>query len=305
MKNIIPKNQDYLWNSSTLPYLIPLVIGIVFAFLVIAIPVNTERSLLVRLTITIPEIIIWLIASVGAFRFKKYATSIKNYPDGKGLDKIANALLLLVLYIILLTTASTIVNLLAHTEYLDIAIALKNHLPVITILASALFLLRGSEDLNKVVGDDIWTKPRLLLLVGSALVFFMVFGYVFYTAQPNLMTTNGIPRFVLPAQALLVTYILPHVIVWFMGLKAGVNLVNYTSQVQGVVYKSLFKDLYRGILLTFVCIFTAQFIIITSMAATQPNFALGLIYSVLILALVGFALILRGARKLDKIEQAM
>jgi hypothetical protein len=305
MKNIIPKNQDYLWNSSTLPYLIPLVIGIVFAFLVIAIPVNTERSLLVRLTITIPEIIIWLIASVGAFRFKKYATSIKNYPDGKGLDKIANALLLLVLYIILLTTASTIVNLLAHTEYLDITIALKNHLPVITILASALFLLRGSEDLNEVVGDDIWTKPRLLLLVGSALVFFMVFGYVFYTAQPNLMTTNGMPRFALPVQVLLVTYILPHVIVWFMGLKAAVNLINYTSQVRGVVYKSLFKDLYRGVLLTFICIFTAQFIIITSMVATQPNFALGLIYGVLILALVGFALILRGARKLDKIEQAM
>lgn len=302
MKNVATKHQNDLWSSNTLPYIIPLLLGGIFTYLSLKISTAGERSLLIQLSIVIPEVLIWTIASVGAFRFKNYANLIKDHKDGKALNNIANSLLLLVLYIILLTTASTIVTLLAETDYLQVAIALRNHLPIIVILASVFFLLKGSEDLNKIVANTVWTKTRLLWLVGASFVFFIIFGYVFYTAQPNLAMVDGIPRFALPAHALLVTYILPHVIVWFVGLKACINLINYASRVTGLVYKSLFKDLYRGIILTFACIFIAQFIIITGAAVTRLSFMLILIYVVLILATLGFILILKGARKLDKIE---
>jgi hypothetical protein len=183
-----------------------------------------------------------------------------------------------------------------------VAVSLKNHIPLIAILVSVFLLLKGSIDLNKLVGNNIWTKTRLLILACSALLFFIIFSYVFYKAKPGLTVINGIPRFALPDKALLVTYILPHVIVWFVGLKACINISNYASRVPGMIYKSLFKDLYVGILLTFICIFMAQFIIITTSAITRLNFSLGFIYLVLILSTVGFLLILRGSKKLDKIE---
>lgn len=297
------KNENYVWSSHTLPYLVPLLLGVVFAYLTLKVPTSTGRSVWVQLTIVIPEIIVWIIASIGAFRFKKYAVSIKEHRDGKALNSIANALLLLVLYIILLTTASSIVSLFANTSYILPAVAIKNHLPVIVILASVAYLLKGSVELNKIVSKSTWSRAHLLLLAGVSFMFFIVFAYAFYTAQPNSVSAAGIPRFALPTHVLLITYILPHVIVWFMGLKACINLNNYASRVSGSLYKSLFKDLYRGILLAFICIFIAQFMIISSAAITGLNFFLLLIYAVLVLATVGFVLILRGARKLDKVEK--
>ena len=294
--------ERYWFDSPLISYVIPLVTGLIFILLTLKAPATNERSQAVQLTIVIPEIIIWVIASVGAFRFKKYASSISSHPDGKGLNQTANALLLLVLYIILLTTASSLVNLFARSRYLDAAITLRNHLPVMTALASVIFLLKGSADLCKILGKDIWTRRRLLLLLGSSLAFLAAFGYAFYTADPNTITTNGIPRFVLPAQLLLITYVLPHVALWFMGLKACLNLRHYASNVPGSVYRALFKDLYRGIMLTFICIFAAQFLIISAITLSLPSLALALIYGILLVATGGFLMILKGARKLDRIE---
>src|SRR5215471_7600512 len=72
-----------------------------------ALPLPTNISgpnLVIRLSLMLPAVIVWFILVIGTVRFKQYAFLIKNESDGKSLDGIANGLLLLVLYLVFLTT---------------------------------------------------------------------------------------------------------------------------------------------------------------------------------------------------------
>ncbi|HSH31055.1 MAG TPA: hypothetical protein VK963_00080 [Candidatus Saccharimonadales bacterium] len=284
-----------------LVYGLPLYLGAVHIYLLFSdSSMQTGRAL--RLTIIIPEIIIWVIASASAFRFKKYACSIADHPDGRALNHIANALLLLVIYIILLTTAGSIARLFADTDYRNVVTTLRNHVPLAVILASVTELAIGSSQLNALAGNNWWTPKRRRWLALSAILFFALFAALFYQSRPDLLTSRGMPKFALPPSVLLFTYILPHVVVWVLGFSACISLANYGRKAPGVLYRSLFKDLGRGTLITFICIFLAQFLIITTVSVDRRGVSLVLVYLVLILSTVGFLAIWRGAKKLDKLE---
>lgn len=289
-----------VWNYPILGYVLPLGLGLLFCFL----SVTADREISpTRLTILAAEIIIWTIASVAAFRFKRYALSITDHEDGKALNYVANALLLLTLYVVLFPVASTIVGYFAGGPYMRLAVGLRNHLPILIVLASSVYLLRGSINLVKITGQLIWSRRRLMIAVLSALTFFILFALVFYQSQPHKESADGIPQFVLPIEALVLTYILPHVALWFIGVMACLNIARYASSAPGIIYRSLFNDLYRGILVTFIAIFMAQFLLITSTGGPRRALSLTIVYAILLIAVAGFLLILRGAQQLDKLEK--
>lgn len=296
------------WTLAPLITFMPLALGVVFIYLSYWASVNgidTERPFAIQLTIIIPEIIIWTLAAVGATRFKQYAVAIRDSADGKSLDLIANGLLLMVAYIIVMTTAGTVVDMLNHSRYLTTAILLRNHLPVAIALASVMYLYGGSRQLRKLVPDKVWPRSHIVLLVALSTAFFIVFAWDFYRSVPHLPRENGIPRFILPVDVLLFTYVLPHIILWLTGLLAVINLAHYAAKTPGKLYRYVFKDLYRGILLVYVCIFIAQLIIISSLIVGRITLGLGIVYGVLLLAMIGFLLVFRGAKRLHDIEHAI
>lgn len=301
------KNPHTNWRYAKVAYILTAVCALAFVWL-------TYRSLddagsssvasAIRFTIIIPEIVIWAIAVMSAIRFKHYADSIKDSPDGKAMDYIANALLLLVLYIILLTTMGSVTKLFAHSTYIKPVVFLHNHLPVAAALGSVAFLYLGSRRLNSLIRANMWTPRRISLITVPAVLLFIFFAWEFYRSVPGLESVNGIPRFALPVIALLFTYVLPHIVLWYVGLLACINLAHYAANTPGKLYKSLFFDLYRGILMVYICIFIAQLIIISSVDTTGFNPLLLVIYAILILSTVGYLLVFRGAKQLHKIEHA-
>src|SRR5581483_11318358 len=78
------------------------------------------RLFLISLTIAIPEIVIWFIAARGAKGIKEYAQLIKGSKDGKSLNYFANALMLIVLYVVIMTAANSFVAGFKGTNYLKL-----------------------------------------------------------------------------------------------------------------------------------------------------------------------------------------
>lgn len=302
------KDHD-IWKYTNASYAFPLLMGIIFIFINYknthdpAVTTQVPRSFPLLLSIIVPLVGIWLIATYGAICFKKYASSIRESADGKSLNDIANGLLLLVIYIVLLPMNNSIQSLVVNTPYLRPSVFLGNHVPLAFALISGYLLYRGSKKLAGIVPHKLTTSRRATLLSVISGLFFAGFIWRFYITVPNLQPVNGIPKFSLPVGVLLFTYVLPHIVLWVSGLLACRNLAHYAYKTPGVIYKALFRDLYKGILLVYICIFLAQIFIISTISFAKFNIGIVLIYGLLLLAAFGFILVARGAKKLAKLEK--
>jgi hypothetical protein len=264
-------------------------------------PDQSNLRLLLNLSVAIPSIVIWLIATRGTLRFKKYSTAIQRSKDGAGLNYIADALLWMLAYVIVLILASPLIGLVKDTSFLDIAVTLGKHLPLIIVLVSAIKFYQGALLLNSIV------PLRISPVHSHALTALGVFGaclfvLYFYLTVPTLPIDNGLPRFTTPVETLIFTYALPHLLVWGLGGYASVSLFNYSLRVKGEIYKRSFRDLYKGVLLVFICTFAGQMLVISEVSLAKLNALLIVLYALLLLAVYGYLLIHRGAAQLHRIE---
>ncbi|MBC7708216.1 hypothetical protein H7Y63_03265 [Polaromonas sp.] len=263
-------------------------------------PIN---QFLLNLSFIVPEVIIWFIAARAAKHFKKYAIGIKNSLDGKSLNQIANGLLLLVIYLVLLGFGGPLESLFVNAFFIRPLVALVNHLPLLLVLGASILLYSGSKKLVTLTDSSWLSKRNLLVLLLPYTVCMVLFSVMFYKQAPYLLTPEGIPRYTLSHSLLIFTYVIPHITVWLLGLITVVNLGWYASRVEGSIYRSLFGDACKGMILIFISIFFAQLLLISPLVVDNFNIGIILIYAVLILGLIGFGLLYKGASKLQKIEE--
>lgn len=263
---------------------------------------NLTQEMLVKLTVLVPVIAIWLIAARGAERFKKYAYSISKSDDGQSMNYIADGLLLLVVYIIILNFISSIILLASGTQLLAVLTVLANHIPVVVAVLASILLYRGSKKLSAMVKGSFWTKKKLLLALVPYLLFMIVLAVDFVQGASSLMSSSGQSRFAMPAPVLLFTYFVPHAVVWLLGILSAGNLAWYAKHVPGKIYKQLFSDIHKGIVLVYLAVFSAQLLISSPSLGKNASLAFTLLYAVLVLAISGYVYIYKGSARLQQVE---
>jgi hypothetical protein len=263
---------------------------------------NHDRQLIINLSIAIPEIIIWVIAALSSVKFKSYTEKIKDSPDGKALSYIADSLLFLTLYVIIRSTTGNVIALFKNTDSLNTIIYVENYLPLAIGLVSAALLLVGTIRLRSMVRYS-FKKVNIAIIALLYLAVCIAFSWHFYGSFYQLVAQNGIPRFVGPRSLMMYTYVVPLMLKWGLLLAACVFLYIYSTSVTGLVYNRMFKNLYRGIVLVFIVTFLVQLIIDSNDDINKFNVPLLIIYLMLVLAVVGFIEIYRGASHLRKIEE--
>ena len=283
------------WKYSSVAYALVSVaalIMIILSYKTTRIPEEIQSSaikcLLIRMSVTIPELVIWAIALRAAVRFKHYVAGIKQGDDGRSLDYIANGVLILVAYIIAFTSGSLLVELARGGRHLDLAVAINNYLPLFIALSSSIYLYVGSRRLVGLVGLVGRSRRRGLRYVVPFLAIVALFAINFYTSAVGLIGDNGVPRFTYSINVLMLSYVLPYIIVWSLGFLACVNLACYSYHTQGTLYKILFRNLYQGILIIMISLFSAQVLTISPLTMEVLNPGLIAIYAVLALAVLGF-----------------
>lgn len=303
--------QTFNWHSRSILYGLVLTAAIVQVILsyklVLMYPLegySITELLLIRLTVLIPIFAIWVLAIRGASRFKAYAVAIRKSSDGKSMDLLANGLLLLVLYIIAICFSAPIVALFRYTDHLKLVLALTNHVPMVLALVASWALFVSSRSLVELTNERYWSKRRLIYLAIPYISLMSLFALDFYYQAPQLVTAEGTPRFGMSHSILIFTYVIPHMLIWFFGIVSAINFAWYAKKIEGSIYRELFSQTYKGILLVYLSIFMAQLFIISPLVATHFGVGLLLVYGMLLLAILGYVLLFRGAVKLQRIEEA-
>jgi len=260
--------------------------------------------LVTHLVILVPEVVVWLIAATGALRLKAYARTAIRGQDGIAFDYIADALMLLVIYSVAISLATSVKILFVHTSVFKMASIITVHAPVVLVLLSSIFLYIGAVELNRIASMGLKKLPnRLVELAISAFnILVASFVWYFYAVAPHRIDDDGRSHFALPVSILLVTYVLPHIITWLLGLMACLNLAHYAKYVKGTIYKAFLRDLYLGILIVFGCTYFAQVLYVSNISSRHFNPALLLVFLVLIALMAGYLMIYRGASRLQLIE---
>jgi len=264
--------------------------------------VSAKKLFVILCTLALPEIIIWCIATVATLRFKQYAHSIRASADGRAMSLIANALLLMMVYVILLTMAGTMVTLSKNTGHLHLAVTLGDYLPLAVALAAAGYFFAGGLRLNKLVPVRLRLRTRLLL-VGTFTVIATLYVWDFHNHVPTLKGHDGIPQFAQSIDVLVYTYAIPYVIVWALGVYACISIANYSRHTKGTIYREMLGNFYRGVLLVFICTFLAQLLVESDINLEHFSFLLFLIYCLLLAAVIGFTLIYHASARLQSLEK--
>jgi hypothetical protein len=268
---------------------------------------NPTETILLQLTVIIPLLLIWMVATYGAVRFRRYAEMIKSSRDGAASLEISKGISLLIVYLVSSTLVASIAPFAIGTDWLNIAVAAKNHLPIILGIAAFVLTYQGSVKLAALSKKSTWSSGRIIFFLVPFCLFAVFFTQLFYL-NPNLHTVgeNGLPAFALSNQLLLFTYVVPYLIIWFFGCLAALNIRLYAHHVKGSIYRKAFLNLALGVISVVLFTIILQVLGTSSVALGKLNLKaiLLLVYLIIILDAVGYIFIAVGAKKLSKIEEA-
>lgn len=259
------------------------------------------QTRLLQLTIVLPVVGIWWAAIYGGTRFKRYADSIKDSPDGQALKRVATGLLVLAVGLIVAQTFSTLrAYVSVGTEVPAWFRAIVNRISVAFPLTAFFLMWRGSQKLLALT-----SKKRLSLGVTTGVVVVLAaLGFAYANGVINSPTKSQ--TYALSDTWTISTVIVPFVLSWILGLLAAINILVYSKYTKGVIYKDALGSLVKGVVL--VVTFSVVVQLLTASAGIFQGLSLkailGVVYLLIILFAAGYIVIARGAKKLMSIELA-
>ena len=308
-----PNNVSDRWELSALAYVFTTIflIGTTFIYitykagmLIGSSSINSVTYFETHVVSIIPEIILWAIIAKAAFRLKSYTRKVQKSDDGQALDYVANALLLALLYAVIFGMASTIKTLYVNTSYLNVATTISNIGPMLIILVSSIYLYVGSYKLNQILSIKFKNirDSVLYLSISFYLTGLIAYAFYFHHVAPTLIDDDGLPHFALRPNALLVVYVLPYAVTWLLVMLACLNLANYSHNINGKIYKPLFRDIYLGLTLSFIGTYLVQLFDASTFNANRFGVGLFVLIGLIILLIRGCYLVYRGTNHIYKLE---
>lgn len=263
--------------------------------------------ILIRLTVIVPIVLIWIAAFYGAVRFKAYAESIKSRPDGKALTGVADAIMILAIGLVVTSLLGTLRQFAINNDYEVIYSIVRNYVAVAFPLIAFYKLFTASRGLVKLTDKPSGTSNdsalAFLATAGVSIAYTaMLLQYPYRNDTPDPQTYCS---YFLPDALIVLTIIVPYVLSWFLGILAAVNIAAYSRHAKGLIYKKALSNLVKGIVA--VTIFSVFLQLLDSVADSVASLSLAkilaLVYVIIIGWAVGYLLIASGAKKLTKIEE--
>ena len=283
-----------------------------YALLYLAAPNSSQYGLslvqiyVIKISILLPVLVIWLLAARGYKRLKKYAEAIKEHPDGKALQLISRSILLLLTYVMVQFIASAMVPYFRETDYLPLAVFLQNHTPLVLAFAGSVYMLLGSMRLAAMSPKTKYRLTRQLVVIALYLVISAIASWYFYQNIQTRFDLSGIPNFALPGALPLFTYALPYLLTWLLGIMSAIHILTYAFYAKGVIYMRPLQKLAGGILVILFTSFLIQLFLMTIrvVPGIPLQYVLLPVYGLQALYALGFALVHSGAKRLHLIETA-
>ncbi|HXH04824.1 MAG TPA: hypothetical protein VNI82_00145, partial [Candidatus Nitrosotenuis sp.] len=179
-----------------------------------------------------------------------------------------------------------------------------NYVTLALAFAGLYFIAKGSQGLYSTL------KPRGK--TSNSQSFYGLAGTVALTSVYTWLVvaqgyaTPGTAPYFLPTWLLIITFVIPYVFAWCMGIWAALCLRRYYTAVKGTIYKEALNNLYKGVAgIVVVSIFLQSLTSVPGLVNRLDLTPLLIVVYVLIATYaIGYGLVANGAKKLKLIEIA-
>lgn len=271
--------------------------------------ITADRVHFLGLMIALPYILIWFASFIGYLRLKTYTRIIAGSKDGRAFKTITSGVLLLGVWLPL----STIIGNLASNHYIfhpgsaPALVRLINYANLLILFPAFLLVYLGSKKLLTLLKGKqaILAQTHIFTL---SYISFSALYVLLVLHDPSRQLPAGDVRFGTyyePDWLIVTTIVIPRLIIWYLGLQTMRNLYIYRSRVNGNLYRAALKRLAQGI--AGVVVATIVLRIFQSVSATTSHLSLGallvVVYILLAIMSVGYILIAKGSKSLQKLEE--
>jgi hypothetical protein len=257
--------------------------------------------------VALPLIAIWFVGFYGYAKLEEYTRSIKKTPEAMGFKRLTQGCL----WIAWSLPVYAVVNLISES----ITSANPSTLPTQTIVINyidLLFPLIGFT-LIGMASRHFFERSKITLTAGDirGITLLFVLGGVLYCyfifrqfSDSGLSSTNN--PFYLPVWLIVITFVVPYLYAWFVGMLAIYELLVYCRKIRGVLYRQALHLLVVGLFVMILGSVALQYSRSTQFGDHNHLFlgtylAFNLVFQ--IISGTGFILIALGAIRLKKIEE--
>lgn len=272
--------------------------------------ITAAQLKLISLSVFLPLFGIWFAAFYGFIHFENYATSIVRSPDGKGLKKVADGLLLIGLSLPLNSLVSSALEYGVDHEIVGerLSTIIDNYFALVLPLLGAMLLFKGATQLLATLKKPV--KNRGSERIALTLVVLTGAVYAILTLVDKMDTstsTNPSLHQYVPGWLIVATVIVPYVLMWAWGLVASLRLRAYHRAVEGAIYKPALSRLQQGVLVVILTSIGLQLftVTMTNLESLSLGPLLIIVYILLAVISAGYILIALGAKRLRKIEEVV
>jgi hypothetical protein len=255
-----------------------------------------------RLAITallVPYVLIWYAGFYAFAKLREYSRPIKGAKDGAAFHKITIGMGVLAFSLIVPTITSLILNNIAsrHVSFKAAAVIVNNYVNLFPAMVAFLLLYSGARMLLRTTRGGVqkldlrWHAPWFL---GFSIVFAHLVVENYYRGNP----------YHLSLWLLIMTFIVPYLYIWMIGLLSAYELRWYAKTVKGLLYRQAVRRFAYGIATTMIGSIAIQFINLT--VAQRINTSLGSVllvnYMLMMIVAAGLILMALGTKQLKRIE---
>jgi hypothetical protein len=262
---------------------------------------NAADARLLYLSLLLPTFIMWFALFYGYGKLQGYGQLIKGNRDGKQVAKLADGLLALALGLPLSTVIGSILTLIArqYPSFTIAATVIPNYFDIVYVLVAFAYINMGARGLNAL------SRNRPGFAIGHTVIaVVIVLGVIFcdLIARANHSITA---TYHLSSTLVMLTFAIPYMYIWFLGLYAIAEMYAYSKQLAGVVYRKGWNRLAAGLGSVIILDIVLQYLNTLSTWLNDLNLAglLLLLYVLLFLLAGGFIVVALGTKDLMKIEE--
>ncbi len=265
---------------------------------------------ILRTTILLPYLFIWVSALFSILRFTKYLKFISQSPECAGFKYLIKGLWMLLAVVIVPSYIGILGSYFPENFFVQkITTILRNDATILIYLCAFYFLWQGSKKLGEaLITEKI--KDKASYFISVLLTIVLGIGYIWFVIHNPFRTASSNPlvkpTYYLSDISIFLTIVFPYIVIWLLGFLTIFNFRNLSKKIVGVIYKNAFHYISKGITVIIALIISLQFLSQASiyLASVHLGIILVIIYLILIAIALGYLYIARGAKELTLIEEA-
>lgn len=257
---------------------------------------------LLDITLLLPMYVMWFAIFYGYDKLHNYGQLIKGNHDGEQVGKLAKGLLAFAVGLPLTSILSSLLQLIArhHQGFTAASTIISNYIGVAYALIGFIYINKGTRGL----GERSRTSPSFGFL-NTVILIVIFLGVIFCDliarSHHNIATTYHMSY-----SLVMLTFAVPCMYTWFLGLFAVAGMYAYSKHVSGIVYRKGWNRLAFGLGSIIVLDISLQYLDTLSswLNGLSLSSVLLVLYVLLLGLAAGFIVVALGTKELIKIEKA-